>query len=71
MESANPIFVLTLLVLGFSSMIITITGIIKILKNDFKGEKVTWILILMIAFIGPILYLLKGRKLIVKKNKAV
>ncbi|MBA6155642.1 PLDc N-terminal domain-containing protein [Tenacibaculum sp. S7007] len=71
MEPANPIFVLTLLVLGFSSMIITITGIIKILKNDFKGEKVTWILILMIAFIGPILYLLKGRKLIVKKNKAV
>ena len=71
MEPANPIFVLTLLVLGFSPIIITITGIIKILRNDFKGEKVTWILILMIAFIGPILYLLKGKKLIVKKNKAV
>lgn len=71
MEPASPIFVLTLLVVVFSSMIITITGIIKILRNDFKGEKSTWILILMIAFIGPILYLLKGKKLIKKKNKTL
>ena len=70
MEPANPIFVITLLVIAFSSLIITITGIIKILSNDFKGEKVTWILILMIGLIGPILYLVKGRKLIVKKNKS-
>ncbi|CAL2091841.1 hypothetical protein [Tenacibaculum platacis] len=68
MESSNPIFVLTIIVICFTSIIITITGIIKILRNDFKGDKRTWILILMIGIVGPILYLLKGKKLIVKKN---
>lgn len=68
MESSNPIFVLTIIVICFTSIIITITAIIKILRNDFKGDKRTWILILMIGIVGPILYLLKGKKLIVKKN---
>jgi hypothetical protein len=53
--------------LGFASLIITFTGIIQILTNEFEGNKIEWIFLCMIAFIGPILYLVKGRKLIVKK----
>ncbi|OSY88369.1 hypothetical protein WH52_06300 [Tenacibaculum holothuriorum] len=71
MEPASPIFVLTLFIIGFSSMFITITGIIKILRNDFNGDKATWIIILMIGIIGSILYLLKGKKLIIKKQKLI
>ena len=53
----------------FSSLIITFVAIIQIASNDFKESKIQWILISMIAFIGPILWLTKGRKLIIEKSQ--
>lgn len=55
-----------LLVLG--SLVTTFVAIIQILSNDFKESKGLWIIISMIAFIGPILWLTKGRKHIVKRT---
>ncbi|WP_394332234.1 PLDc N-terminal domain-containing protein [Aquimarina aggregata] len=48
-------------------MTTTLVAIIQILTNEFNGSKGMWIIISMIGIIGPILYLSKGRKLIVKK----
>ena len=63
----SPIFIILLIIICFWSLITTISAIIKILSNDFKGVKSTWILISMIGVIGPILWVLKGKKLIEKK----
>jgi hypothetical protein len=52
----------------FGSIIISFTAIVQILSNDFKESKIQWILISMIAFIGPILWLTKGRKLIIHSH---
>ncbi len=49
-------------------MITSFVAIFQILNNDFNGSKGLWILISLMAFIGPILYLVKGRKLILKKD---
>ncbi len=49
-----------------ASLVGSFVAIIQILSNDFKGSKGLWIIISMIGFIGPILWLTKGRKLIVK-----
>ncbi len=59
---------LLLILITFSSITITSLAIIQILSNDFKDSKGKWVLISMIAFIGPILWLTKGRKLITKKS---
>ncbi|WP_425077880.1 hypothetical protein [Psychroserpens sp. S379A] len=56
-------------IIGLGSLITTFIAIIQILSNDFKESKITWIFISMIAFIGPILWLTKGRKLIVKNGQ--
>ncbi|WP_452220187.1 hypothetical protein [Lacinutrix salivirga] len=37
-----------------------------ILTKDFQGDKITWVLIVMIGIIGPILWITKGSKLISK-----
>jgi hypothetical protein len=61
-------FLLILLVLVCAgSLVVSFTAIIQILSNEFDGIKIEWIFISMIFIIGPILYLVKGRKLIVKK----
>ncbi len=52
----------------FGSIITTFVAIFKILSNDFNGSKGLWIIISMIGIIGPILYLTKGRKLIIKRE---
>lgn len=52
---------------NFCSMFISFAAIFQILTNEFNGPKGMWILISMIGFIGPILWLTKGRKLIIKK----
>lgn len=64
----EPIYVILLLVTCFTSLTITFTAIFKILVNDFKGVKFYWILICMIGVIGPILWLTKGKKLLIKKK---
>ena len=40
---------------------------VRIWTNPFKGSKVEWTVIVMIAFIGPALWLANGRKRIVKE----
>jgi hypothetical protein len=55
-----------LIVLG--SLTTTFVAIFQIINNDINGSKGLWIIISMIAIIGPILYLTKGRKLIVKRD---
>jgi len=63
----HPIIVLAIIVLSFWSVITSFIAIFKILTNNFKGDKLTWIAISMIGIIGPILWLCRGRKLITKK----
>ncbi len=60
-------FVILFILICFGSLITTFVAIIQILTNEFNGSKGMWVLISMIAIIGPVLYLTKGRKLIVKK----
>ncbi|AUC16611.1 hypothetical protein BTO06_16290 [Tenacibaculum sp. SZ-18] len=55
---------LLLFLISFTSIFITIKAIYQILTKPFKGSKTTWVLIVMIAFVGPILWLLKGKKLL-------
>lgn len=57
---------LILFVICFGSIITTFVAIFQIISNDFNGSKGLWIIISMVGIIGPILYLTKGRKLIVK-----
>ena len=59
--------IIIFILICFGSIITTFVAIIQILSNDFNGSKGAWILISMIGIIGPILFLAKGRKLIVKK----
>ena len=62
------VFGLFLFALFFGSIIMTFVAIFQIISNDFNGSKVLWILISMVAIIGPILYLANRRKLIVKRD---
>jgi hypothetical protein len=62
------LFSTILFIVTFSSIIVSLYAIFQILNNDFNGSKGSWIIISMIGFIGPILYLTKGRKLIVKRD---
>jgi len=64
----KPILILLFLILAFWSVITSFRAIYSILTNGFNGSKSTWILISMIGFIGPILWVSKGKKLLVKTN---
>ncbi|MBN7815179.1 hypothetical protein [Algoriphagus pacificus] len=55
-------------VICFGSLLTTFVAIFQIISNDFNGSKGLWIIISMVAIIGPILYLTKGRKLIIKRD---
>ncbi|TKS57200.1 hypothetical protein [Mesohalobacter halotolerans] len=63
------IFGLLFFVICLSSLIISFLAIIKIASNDFKESKLKWILISMIAIVGPILWLTIGRKLIIDNEQ--
>tara|TARA_R110002167_G_scaffold81423_5_gene223005 strand:+ start:2965 stop:3165 length:201 start_codon:yes stop_codon:yes gene_type:complete len=62
----HPILILSIIIICFWSVITTFRAIYLILTKDFKGDKTTWILTVMIGLIGPILWIVKGRKLISK-----
>lgn len=64
------IFGLLFFLICLSSLIITFVAIIQIASNDFNGSKIQWIIISMIGFIGPILWLTKGRKMIIKNGQS-
>ena len=63
------IFGLLFFLICLSSLVTTFVAIIQIASNDFKESKLKWIIISMIGFIGPILWLTKGRKLIIKNGQ--
>ncbi len=62
----KQVVILLFIILCFWSVITTFRAIFFILTNKFNGSKLTWILISMIGFIGPILWITKGKKLISK-----
>ena len=62
----HPILILSIIIICFWSVIATFRAIYLILTKDFKGDKTTWILTVMIGLIGPILWIVKGKKLISK-----
>jgi hypothetical protein len=62
----KQIVILLFIVLCFLSLITTFRAIYLISINKFNGSKAMWILISMIAFIGPVLWITKGNKLISK-----
>ena len=74
MELVTPAFGLilwTLLCLPW--LILWIVALVDILKSDFRGQfdKLIWILvILLIPFLGSILYFVIGRKNKVKLNQS-
>jgi hypothetical protein len=62
----HPILILSIIIICFWSVITTFRAIYLILTKEFKGDKTTWILTVMIGLIGPILWIVKGKKLISK-----
>jgi len=64
----KQILILSFIVLCFWSLITTFRAIYLILTKEFNGSKSTWILISMIGFIGPILWITKGKKLLSKNT---
>ncbi len=64
----EPGLILLLIAICFWSVITTFSAIIRILTNDFNGSKVEWIIISMIGIIGPILWIVKGKKKLIKKQ---
>lgn len=62
------VLILFFIVICFGSIITTFVAIFQIISNDFNGSKGLWIIISMVGVIGPILYLTKGRKLIIKRD---
>ncbi|CAM4418026.1 Cardiolipin synthase N-terminal domain-containing protein [Zobellia nedashkovskayae] len=64
MEIIKPILIIAFLILSFWSVYTSFNAVYLILTKDFKGSKVKWILIAMIGIIGPILWVIKGKKLV-------
>jgi len=62
----KPILVILLLIISFWSVFMTFKAIYLILTKEFKGDKIVWILIVMIGIIGPIIWITEGKKLVVK-----
>ena len=52
------------MVISLWSLITTFRAIYLILTKSFKGDKITWILISMIGYVGPIIWITKGKKLL-------
>lgn len=62
----RPILILALIIIAFWSTLTTFKAIYLILTKEFKGNKMTWVLISMIGIIGPIIWITKGKKLLSK-----
>ncbi len=65
----HPILVLSIIIVSFWSVITTFRAIYLILTKDFKGDKTTWVLTVMIGIIGPILWIIKGKKMVSKTKR--
>jgi len=62
----KTIIIITI-ILSLWSIITTFKAIYLIINKQFNGNKTKWILISMIAFIGPLLWITNGKKLISNK----
>jgi hypothetical protein len=69
LKKMEQLLVIAIIILGFWSVITTFKAIYLILTKEFKGDKLSWILFSLIAIIGPILWLTKGKKLISSARK--
>ncbi|OEY71485.1 hypothetical protein [Salegentibacter salarius] len=65
----EQILVIAIIIVAFWSLITTFRAIYLILTKEFKGDKLSWILISLVAIIGPILWITKGKKLISSARK--
>ena len=63
------IVLLIFFIITLSSLIISFVAVFQILVNNFSDSKIKWIIISLIGIIGPIMYLTKGRQLIIKKSE--
>ena len=68
LKRMKPVLIIAILILCFWSIFISFKAIYLILTKDFKGSKVGWILIVMIGIVGPIIWVVKGRKLVSLKD---
>ena len=66
-QNMTAFLIFIFILICFGSIITTFVAVVQILSNEFNGSKGAWILISIIGIIGPILFLTKGRKQIVKK----
>lgn len=66
----KSVLVILLILLCFWSLFTSFKAIYLILTKDFKGDKLTWILTVMVGIIGPIIWITMGKKLI-KPNDQV
>ena len=60
----NSILTIIIITVCFLSLIITFKAIYLILTKEFSGSKLLWILIVMVAIIGPVLWIKTGKKLV-------
>ena len=60
----HPILILSIIIIAFWSIFTTLKAIYVILTKEFKGDKTSWIFIVLIGIIGPILWITKGKKLV-------
>jgi|TARA_B110000093_G_C12573696_1_gene247023 hypothetical protein len=67
----HPILILSIIIICFWSVFTTFKAIYLILTKEFKGDKTTWILTVLIGLIGPILWITKGKKLISKTKTEI
>lgn len=60
----GPFQIILILVVTIFLVLLPIFAIIDVIRNDFKGnDKLIWVLvILLLPFLGPILYFIIGRK---------
>lgn len=65
----HPILILSIIILAFWSLITSFRAIYLILTKEFKEDKTSWILIVMIGIIGPILWITKEKKIDSSKTK--
>lgn len=63
-----PAFMLTfMLTLSLGSFIFSLSALISVLRNDFKGnDKIIWFFVVFLPFVGPFLYFTIGKPKIIK-----
>lgn len=65
------IFQLLIIVIALLTVVIFVTALVSIVKNEFKNnDKLIWLLVvLFLPFLGSILYFIIGRKTRILKNE--